>query len=393
MKDFKQSDIGYYRSENCNLTDFQEIINQTLEVDYVPNASNVINNIPIYNIESLQNDLQSDEFKCELMAEWAWVLKKSSGAIVLRNAYKDTTVIDEATKLYEDIIADEKLKTGGGADHFAAAGANDRIWNSLQKLCESSPDVFLRYFANEAIQAACEAWLGPNYQMTAQVNLVHPGGDAQQAHRDYHLGFQTAEVSSLYPSHVHELSPALTLQGAIAHCDMPVESGPTKLLPFSQAYLPGYAAWRREDFREVFESQYVQLPLSKGDALFFSPAIFHAAGSNVSSNIHRMANLLQVSSAFGRAMETIDRAKMCVLTYPTAIKHFTDQTLSISEIKAAVAATAEGYSFPTNLDNDPPKGGLAPETQQALFVRALESGLDKIEFEKQLKLMENKKTA
>ena len=200
-------------------------------------------------------------------------------------------------------------------------------------------------------------------------------------------------MSSLYPSHVHELSPALTLQGAIAHCDMPVESGPTKLLPFSQSYLPGYAAWRREDFREIFENQYVQLPLSKGDALFFSPAIFHAAGSNVSSNIHRMANLLQVSSAFGRAMETIDRAKMCVLTYPTAIKHFNDQTLSISEIKAAIAATAEGYSFPTNLDNDPPKGGLAPETQQALFVRALESGMDKIEFEKQLKLMENKKTA
>ena len=92
-------------------------------------------------------------------------------------------------------------------------------------------------------------------------------------------------------------------------------------------------------------------------------------------------------------METIDRAEMCALTYPIAIKHFNDQTLSISEIKAAIAATAEGYSFPTNLDKNPPKGGLAPETQQALFVRALESGMDKIEFEKQLKLMENKKTA
>jgi ectoine hydroxylase-related dioxygenase (phytanoyl-CoA dioxygenase family) len=393
MKDINKVSPGYYHSRECNLEDFKKTVDQKLDIGSVPNAAEINKNIPIYNIEDLQNALQSDELKLELMAEWAWILRESSGAIVLRNAYKDTTVIDEATKLYEDIIADEKLKSGGGADHFAAAGANDRIWNSLQKLCESSPDVFLRYFANEAIQAACEAWLGPNYQMTAQVNLVHPGGDAQQAHRDYHLGFQTAEVSSLYPSHVHELSPALTLQGAIAHCDMPIESGPTKLLPFSQAYLPGYAAWRREDFREVFERQYVQLPLSKGDALFFSPAIFHAAGSNVSSNIHRMANLLQVSSAFGRAMETIDRAKMCALTYQTAVTRFNDKTLSISEIKAAVAATAEGYSFPTNLDNDPPKGGLAPETQQALFVRALESGMDKIEFEKQLKLMENKKNA
>jgi len=393
VKDIYEFSLGYFYSEDCNLVDFEKIIDQKLAKDSVPNASEVQNNIPIYNVEDLRENLQNSDLRVELKAEWAWVLKESSGAIVLRNAYQDTTVIDEATKLYEDIISDEKRKNGGGADHFALAGANDRIWNSLQKLCESSPDVFFRYFANESIQAACEAWLGPNYQMTAQVNLVHPGGNAQQAHRDYHLGFQTAEVSALYPSHVHELSPTLTLQGAIAHCDMPVESGPTKLLPFSQMYLPGYAAWRREDFREVFESQYVQLPLNKGDALFFSPAIFHAAGSNVSSNIHRMANLLQVSSAFGRAMETIDRAKMCVLTYPFAKKHFDDKTFSISEIKAAIAATAEGYSFPTNLDNDPPKGGLAPETQQALFVRALESDMDKIEFEKQLKLMENKKIA
>ena len=393
MKDINKVSPGYYHSEECNLADFQKIIDQNLAIGSVPHAKAIKNNIPIYDIEELQNIFQNDALKNDLMAEWAWVLRESSGVIVLRNAYRNTSAIDEATQLYEGIISDEKLKSGGGADHFAAAGANDRIWNSLQKLCESSPDVFLRYFANESIQAACEAWLGPNYQMTAQVNLVHPGGDAQQAHRDYHLGFQTAEVSALYPSHVHELSPALTLQGAIAHCDMPVESGPTKLLPFSQAYLPGYAAWRREDFRGVFESRYVQLPLNKGDALFFSPAVFHGAGSNVSSNIHRMANLLQVSSAFGRAMETIDRAKMCVLTYPIAAKHLENQTLSISEIKAAIAATAEGYSFPTNLDNDPPAGGLAPETQQALFLRALESKMAKAEFENQLNLMESRKTA
>ena len=393
MKDINKVSPGYYHSKECNLADFQSIIDQNLAIDAVPNAKEIQNNIPIYDIEELESIFQSEVLKNELMAEWAWVLRESSGAIVLRKAYRDTSAIDEATQLYNGIIADEKLKSGGGADHFAAAGANDRIWNSLQKLCESSPDVFLRYFANVAVQAACEAWLGPNYQMTAQVNLVHPGGDAQQAHRDYHLGFQTAEESALYPSHVHELSPALTLQGAIAHCDMPVESGPTKLLPFSQTYSPGYAAWRREDFREAFENRYVQLPLSKGDALFFSPAIFHGAGANISSDIHRMANLLQVSSAFGRAMETIDRTKMCVLTYLSAVKHLNEETLSISEIKAAIAATAEGYSFPTNLDNDPPVGGLAPETQQALFLRALESKMTKAEFENQLKLMESKKLA
>ena len=393
MKDLNLNKVGYYNPEACNLVDFLAIINQKLEDCSVPHASEVQNNIPIYNISGLKNIIENSELKKELMAEWAWVLRESSGAIVLRNAYSDTSPIDEATELYEQIISEEKQKSGGGADHFAAAGANDRIWNSLQKLCEASPDVFLRYFANTAIETACESWLGPNYQMTAQVNLVHPGGAAQQAHRDYHLGFQTAEISASYPSHVHALSPVLTLQGAIAHCDMPVESGPTKLLPFSQTYLPGYAAWRREDFREVFEDKYVQLPLKKGDALFFSPALFHAAGANVSSNIHRMANLLQVSSAFGRAMETIDRAKMCLLVFPFAKKYLAENRLELLEIQAAIAATGEGYSFPTNLDNDPPKGGLAPETQQAFLMRAIESQMDEREFENYLKSMEIKKEA
>ena len=393
MKDLKLNKSSYYNTDSCNLGDFLEIINQKLANGSVPNASEVKNNIPIYDISALKTVIENDNLKRELMAEWAWVLKESSGAIVLRNAYPDLSTIDKATKVYEQIISNEKQKSGSGADHFAAAGANDRIWNSLQKLCEISPDVFLRYFANIAIQMACESWLGPNYQMTAQVNLVHPGGDAQQAHRDYHLGFQTAEISSSYPSHVHALSPVLTLQGAVAHCDMPLESGPTKLLPFSQIYLPGYVAWRRKDFREVFEDKYVQLPLNKGDALFFSPAIFHAAGANVSSDIHRMANLLQVSSAFGRAMETVDRTKMCSLVYPFALKHFKEKTLTFAELKAAIAATGEGYSFPTNLDNDPPKGGLAPETQQAFFINALKNNLGETEFGNQLEEMDNKKTA
>ena len=388
MKDFKQTGTGYYNPNSCDLSDFKKNIDQTVSKADVPNAAEVEKNVPIYDMNVLFASLHDPMQKNSLMSEWAWVLKDSAGAIVLRNAYNDTAVIDQATKIYEEIIKEEKLKEGGGEDHFAAAGANDRIWNSLQKLCESSPDVFFRYFANEAIQAACEAWLGPNYQMTAQVNLVHPGGSAQQAHRDYHLGFQTSEISSSYPKHVHELSPVLTLQGAVAHCDMPIESGPTKLLPFSQAYLPGYAAWRRDDFREVFESRYIQLPLNKGDALFFNPALFHAAGANVSSDVHRMANLLQVSSAFGRAMETIDRKKMCVLTYPIALQHYLQKSLNICEIKAAIAATAEGYSFPTNLDNDPPKGGLAPETQQAFFIRALEENMKEDEFKTKIDEME-----
>ncbi|AXI46671.1 phytanoyl-CoA dioxygenase [Sulfitobacter sp. SK012] len=366
---------GYLDPEACDLNVFKALIDQETEASCVPYAADIQKNVPIYDVSKLREPLQDPVARRVIMAEWAHVLKAGAGALVLRGAYADTDVLDEATLIYEKIIEAEKEDTGGGSDHFAASGANDRIWNSLEKLCEADPDVFLRYFANPSIAAVCEAWLGPNYQMTAQVNLVHPGGAAQQAHRDYHLGFQSAAVSADYPAHVHDLSPALTLQGGIAHCDVPLTSGPTKLLPFSQLYAAGYAAWRREDFRALFEDRHIQLPLAKGDAVFFSPALFHAAGANTSPDIHRMVNLLQVSSAFGRAMETVDRRKMCQLIYPHAVKSQTDATLSASELTAAIAAAAEGYSFPTNLDRDPPKGGLAPETQQALFARAIAEGM------------------
>jgi hypothetical protein len=41
-------------------------------------------------------------------------------------------------------------------------------------------------------------------------------------------------------------------------------------------------------------------------------------------------------------------------------------------LRDAVAASAEGYAFPTNLDRDQPIGGLAPETQAELVWRALQ---------------------
>jgi hypothetical protein len=89
---------------------------------------------------------------------------------------------------------------------------------------------------------------------------------------------------------------------------------------------------------------------------------------------------LQVSSAFGRAMETIDRSKMCKLLYPHAMTAKQNNSLSAGELSGAIASSAEGYSFPTNLDRDPPKGGLAPETQQALFTRAFDEDMSEKEF-------------
>ena len=114
----------------------------------------------------------------------------------------------------------------------------------------------------------------------------------------------------------------------------------------------------------------MQLPLSLGDAVFFNPALFHAAGSNTTTNVYRMGNLLQVSSAMGRALEAVDRARICLAVYPALLERHR-RGWSAEAIAIAVAAGAQGYPFPTNLDRDPPIGGLVPPSQADLVHQAL----------------------
>jgi ectoine hydroxylase-related dioxygenase (phytanoyl-CoA dioxygenase family) len=279
-------------------------------------------------------------------------------------------VVDRATAVFHALIAEQRASGATAGDHFAKPGANDRVWNALEKAALHDPEAFADYYANDVLALVGEAWLGPGYQVTSQINVVNPGGAAQTVHRDYHLGFLTNEVAAAYPAHVHRLSPALTLQGAVAHCDMPVESGPTMYLPHSQRYEPGYLAWRLPAFQEYFEAHHVQLPLAKGDAVFFNPALFHAAGTNRSAGIRRMANLLQVSSAFGRAMETVDREAVANAVFPVLLKRKAEGA-DDAWLDRVVAASAEGYPFPTNLDDDPPVDGMAPPSQADLVRRAV----------------------
>jgi ectoine hydroxylase-related dioxygenase (phytanoyl-CoA dioxygenase family) len=70
-------------------------------------------------------------------------------------------------------------------------------------------------------------------------------------------------------------------------------------------------------------------------------------------------------------MESVDRTRMCMALYPVLLALREAGTLTADEYANAVVACAEGYSFPTNLDRDPPLYGLAPETQAQLMLKAL----------------------
>ena len=374
---------GYLSADDCRLGDLINLVNRKTDPADYPHASTVEQNVLIYDGARLRKQLSRPACRPQVETELARALLDGPGIVVLAGAFDDPWVIDRATWQFEAIIAAQRAGGGAVGDHFAAAGQNDRIWNALEKLALRAPEVFADYYANDLIATVCRAWLGPGYQVASQVNVVNPGGAAQDMHRDYHLGFASAEQAARFPVHVHQLSPVLTLQGAVAHTDMPAETGPTMYLPHSQKYLPGYLAWRMPEFGEYFEANYVQLPLDKGDAVFFNPALFHAAGANRTADVSRMANLLQVSSALGRPMEAVDRAAMSAAVSP-ALQGMIDDGASPTAIANVIAACAEGYPFPTNLDLDQPIDGLAPRTQADILGRAVSEQWSRQQLETEL---------
>ncbi|MFE4822538.1 phytanoyl-CoA dioxygenase family protein [Streptomyces sp. NPDC056704] len=360
---------------DCDLDVFRSLVEQRTDPADHPSAERVEQNVPLYDSDRLRSLAISPEGRRSVQDELVRALSDGPGIVVLKGAFPDAAVVDAASEAFRALIEEERASGTARGDHFAKPGANDRVWNALDKVAVRAPEVFADYYANDMLELIAEAWLGPAYQVTSQVNVVNPDGAAQNVHRDYHLGFLSQERAATYPAHVHRLSPVLTLQGAVAHCAMPVESGPTLYLPHSQKFEPGYLAWRLPRFVEYFDAHHVQLPLEKGDAVFFNPALFHAAGHNRSADIRRMANLLQISSAFGRAMESVDREAMANALFPVLLRR-KSEGVSEDWLRRVIAATAEGYPFPTNLDLDPPVDGLAPPSQADTLRRAVAEDWD-----------------
>ncbi len=374
---------GWFAAGDSRLEDLVALVDLGVDMALFPLAQRVDHGALVYDATELAAVATTPLGRTAVLTELATAFGDDGPGIAVFVGAVPIDVVDDATAVFRALIDEQHRDGVESGDHFAVPGANDRVWNALEKLAVADPWAFARYYACPVIELVSGAWLGPWYQVTSQVNVVNPGGQAQAPHRDYHLGFQSDSAAESFPPHAHRLSAALTLQGAIAHGDMPVESGPTMYMPCTHRYPLGYLAWRRTEFAEYFAEHHVQLPLQTGDAVFFNPALVHAAGTNRTTDVRRMANLLQISSAMGRAMEAVDRARMCRALYPTLLQmvgHGDDP----AAVERVVAASAEGYPFPTNLDRDPPVDGLAPPSQADVVLAALADRLDPAEFGQRL---------
>ncbi|HSJ90881.1 MAG TPA: phytanoyl-CoA dioxygenase family protein, partial [Ilumatobacter sp.] len=180
-------DIVPFHRDLCDLAEFRALIEQP-PGDF-PGAVDVREGVPVYDAESLRERIATRGDR-PTRAQLAAVLHEGPGIFVLAGAVEHD-VVDRATDVFDAMIAQQHAEGRQVGDHYAKPGANDRVWNAIEKLAVLDPDVFVDYYANDMVALGALAWLGPAYQISSQINVVNPGGDAQQPHRDYHLGFMT----------------------------------------------------------------------------------------------------------------------------------------------------------------------------------------------------------
>ena len=193
----KTSSRTFNPSSPPSLDELKKLVSRATKTSDCPLAKTIVKNVPIYDCST--HNIANASRATALQEEWYDVLLHGPGVLVLKHMYDDLGVVDSANTAFAAVIAQEKQQSGKKGDHFSAGLSNDRIWNSFSKHCLQDPDSFLKYYSNPFLALVCEAYLGPAYRITAQVNVVKPGGAAQMCHRDYHLGFQTTDDAAKWP--------------------------------------------------------------------------------------------------------------------------------------------------------------------------------------------------
>jgi hypothetical protein len=140
----------WLRAADARLDDLRAVLDQRTDPAACPNAARLLHDVPVYDCAALRSRLCGDEaFRQFLMSEWAGIWEDGPGILVLQGALA-ALAVDDVTARFMEIIDRERDGDSRG-DHFAKAGANDRVWNALEKLCLLDPDAFARYYANDML--------------------------------------------------------------------------------------------------------------------------------------------------------------------------------------------------------------------------------------------------
>ena len=236
------------------------------------------------------------------------------------------------------------------------------------KTLPSRAEAFARYYANEAIAMVCRGLAGDRLSdhLAGQLRQSRRRGAVGASRLSHGLPVRRGDRGLPRPRPPAFAGADLAGRGrALRHAgrDRP-DAVPAVLADVTRRAISPGASPNSSNISTGITSS---CRSKKGDAAFFNPALFHAAGHNRTTRRapHRqpLADLLGLwpRDGIGRSRQNGQSA--------LSLRCAAGLDLDARARANVIAACAEGYAFPTNLDRDPPLGGLAPQTQAQLMRR------------------------
>jgi hypothetical protein len=162
------ADTGWYIADDGDLEEFRRLVEQTTDPADYPHADAVEQGVLVYGERACATaDGAAPAQRRALQAEIARPGGRSRRRGRPRRLPRPRRRGPGHRRVGRPARGGAQRRRPGGRP-FAAPGADDRLWGALDKLALRDP-------------------------------LVRPGGRAQVAHRDYHLGFMSREQALAYP--------------------------------------------------------------------------------------------------------------------------------------------------------------------------------------------------
>ena len=337
--------------------------------DY-PYADAVERNVLIYG-EKLRAAVGTAAGRTAVQTELMRALTDGPGIVVFKRAFGDLSVVDRATEAFLAQIAAEKAAGVAGGDHFAKPGANDRVWGALDKLAVARPRGvrrLLRQRHHRADQRGLARSGLPGHLAGQRGQPRRPGADRAprlpprlhgRRRRRPLPGPRAPAVAGADPA---GRGRALRHAGRDRPDPLPALLAPVRArlprLPPARVHrvLPGRTTpscrWRRATPRSSTP------PCSTAPARTSRPT---SDGWPTCCRCPRRSAARWRPSTGSRCA---GRCSRCCWSSKAA-------GASDRYLDNVIAASAEGYAFPTNLDRDQPIGGIAPQTQADLVRQAV----------------------
>ena len=369
------SQAEYLNPEDARLADLVAIAGVKTEPGDYPRAAAVRDNVLIYDAARLTAELGGEGGRRAVSGELIRALRDGPGIVAFAGAFADAGVLDAASAEFFAMIADQRAAGGTAGDHFAAAGQNDRVWNALEKLAVRAPAVFVAYYGNDIVAAGRSAWLGPGYQVTSQVNVVNPGGAAQSPAPGLPPGLPSSEQARAFPAHVHRLSPGADPAGrGRAHRHAASRPGRrctcrTRRSTCRVTSSRTGRSSRRTSPRTTSSCRWRRATRCSSTRRCCTPP--GPTGPRTCGGWPTCSRCPRRSAGPWRAWTA---RRMCGAVYP-ALRAMRAAGAAPQAVANVIAASAEGYPFPTNLDRDQPIGGIAPPSQAGGAQRGGQRGL------------------